>query len=65
MIFAVVVTAVLMIKVVPVFAEFFASNGGELPALTQMVVGISNFMVQKGIYFLLAIVLFVICILLC
>ena len=56
MIFAVVVTAVLMIKVVPVFAEFFASNGGELPALTQMVVGISNFMVQKGIYFLLAIV---------
>ena len=47
MIFAVVVTAVLMIKVVPVFAEFFASNGGELPALTQMVV---------GIYFLLAIV---------
>ena len=44
MIFAVVVT------------EFFASNGGELPALTQMVVGISNFMVQKGIYFLLAIV---------
>ena len=56
MIFAIVVTAVLMIKVVPVFAEFFESNGGQLPAITQMVVNISDFMIQKGIYFFLAIV---------
>ena len=34
MLFAVVVTAVLMIKVVPVFAEFFQSNGGQLPGIT-------------------------------
>ncbi|MDO4777754.1 MAG: type II secretion system F family protein [Cardiobacteriaceae bacterium] len=50
MLFAVVVTAILMIKVVPVFAEFFESNGGELPGITQMVVHLSNFMVQKGLY---------------
>lgn len=50
MLFAVVVTAVLMIKVVPVFAEFFQSNGGQLPGITQFIVNISNFMVQKGIY---------------
>ena len=54
MLFAVVVTAILLIKVVPVFAEFFTANGGELPGLTQMVVGMSNFMVQKGIYFFIA-----------
>ena len=56
MVFAIVVTAILMIKVVPVFAQFFVSNGGELPGLTQFVVGISNFMVQKGMYFLIALV---------
>lgn len=50
MLFAIVVTAVLMIKVVPVFAEFFQSNGGQLPGITQLIVNISNFMVQKGIY---------------
>ncbi len=59
MVFAIVVTAILMIKVVPVFAEFFQSNGGELPAITQMVVNISDFMVDKGIY-LLALIIIVI-----
>ena len=58
MVFAVVVTAILLIKVVPVFAQFFTSNGGELPWLTQKVVGMSNFMVQKGIYFFIAFVFF-------
>ena len=58
MVFAVVVTAILLIKVVPVFAEFFTANGGELPGLTQMVVGMSNFMVQKGIYFFIAFIFF-------
>lgn len=41
---AIVVTAILLIKVVPVFAELFESFGAELPAFTQMVVGMSNFM---------------------
>lgn len=56
MVFAVVVTAILMIKVVPVFAEFFESNGGELPAITQMVVNISDFMVDYGFFILMTLV---------
>lgn len=52
-IFAMVVTTVLMVKVVPVFADFFQQNGGELPAPTKIVMTISNFMVDKGIYMLL------------
>lgn len=56
MLFAIVVTAVLMIKVVPVFAEFFQSNGGQLPGITQLIVNISNFMVQKGFYVLAIVV---------
>lgn len=63
MAFAVIVTTILMVKVVPVFAEFFQSNGGELPVVTQMVVNISHFMVNTGIYLLgglvLAIVAFI------
>ncbi len=55
--FAIVVTAILMIKVVPVFADFFQSNGGELPALTQTVVTISNFLVDKGVYLFGAIII--------
>ena len=39
---AVIVTAILMIKVVPVFAEMFESFGAELPAFTQIVVAISE-----------------------
>jgi type IV pilus assembly protein PilC len=39
---AVIVTAILLIKVVPVFAETFSNFGGELPAFTQFVMGISE-----------------------
>lgn len=60
MVFAIVVTAILLIKVVPVFAEFFESNGGELPAVTQMVVTLSDFMISTGIYLLGGIVLLII-----
>ena len=41
---AIVVTAILLIKVVPVFAELFSSFGAELPAFTRLVVSMSNFM---------------------
>lgn len=57
--FAVIITAVLLIKVVPVFADFFTSNGGQLPALTLMVVRLSEFFVQKGIYMLAGLIAFV------
>ena len=41
---AVVVTAILLIKVVPQFAETFQSFGSDLPAFTKMVVGMSEWM---------------------
>lgn len=39
---AVIVTALLMVKVVPQFASIFQSFGAELPAFTQFVINISN-----------------------
>lgn len=41
---AVVVTAILLIKVVPTFQELFAGFGAELPAFTQMVINLSEWM---------------------
>ncbi len=40
---ALVVTGVLLVKVVPQFAETFSSFGSELPAFTQFVMQISDF----------------------
>lgn len=41
---ALIVSAILLIFVVPVFADMFESFGGNLPALTQFVVNLSDFM---------------------
>lgn len=41
---AIVVTIILMVKVVPVFQDLFASFGAELPAFTQLVVDMSKWM---------------------
>ena len=41
---AIIVTIILLVKVVPVFADLFSSFGAELPAFTQMVVGMSEWM---------------------
>ncbi len=46
---AVLVVIVILWKVIPVFASLFAGLGGELPFLTRMVVGASNFL---GRYFI-------------
>ena len=40
---AIVVTGVLLVKVVPVFAETYESFGGALPAFTQLILNISEF----------------------
>lgn len=40
---AVIVTAILLVKVVPVFAETFTGFGAELPAFTLLVLGFSEF----------------------
>jgi type IV pilus assembly protein PilC len=41
---AIIVTIILMVKVVPVFQDLFASFGADLPAFTQMVVTMSKWM---------------------
>ena len=42
---AMIVSAILLIFVVPQFEEVFAGFGAELPAFTQMIVNLSRFMV--------------------
>jgi type IV pilus assembly protein PilC len=49
---AVGVTAVLLIFVIPVFAELFGSFGQELPAPTQFVINLSNFTIAYFKYML-------------
>ncbi len=52
LIIASIVTAILLLKVVPVFEDMFSSFGAELPAFTQMVLGLSAWM-QEWWYILL------------
>jgi type IV pilus assembly protein PilC len=49
LIVAVILTAVILIKVVPVFVELFEQLGAELPAPTQFVVNLSNFLVNNAL----------------
>jgi type IV pilus assembly protein PilC len=56
---AIVVCAILLIKVVPVFAKTFASFGSELPAFTQMVLNLSEFTQEWWWVILLAIIFIV------
>jgi type IV pilus assembly protein PilC len=47
---AVGVTAVLLIWVIPVFAEVFKSFGSELPKPTQLVMALSDFVINNILY---------------
>jgi len=47
-----IVTAILLIKVVPQFAETFSSFGAELPLFTQYVMRLSDFMIAWWLYIL-------------
>ena len=47
-----IVTAILLLKVVPVFEDLFSGFGAELPAFTQMVLGLSDWL-QEWWYLLL------------
>lgn len=49
---AIIVTAILLIKVVPQFAETFSSFGAELPAFTLFVLKLSEFAQQYWLYIL-------------
>ncbi len=44
---AVIITLILMIKVVPVFKSIFQDFGGALPVPTQILIGISDFLVHN------------------
>ena len=50
------VTAVLLIWVIPVFAELFSSFGQELPAPTQFVINLSNFTIAYFHFLVMALV---------
>lgn len=55
LIIAAVVTGILLVKVVPTFEKMFESFGGELPALTKMVIVMSEWM-QAWWFIILAMV---------
>ncbi|MCG8516474.1 MAG: type II secretion system F family protein [Pseudomonadales bacterium] len=58
---AIIVTAILLIKVVPQFEELFHGFGAELPVFTQFVIGISEWMQEWWFIALLGLVGFVFC----
>ena len=51
---AVVVVYIILWKVIPVFAQLYAGLGGELPFLTQVIVGASRFIGRWSIWIFLA-----------
>ncbi|WKC39724.1 type II secretion system F family protein [Ectopseudomonas chengduensis] len=53
---AIIVSAILLIKVVPQFESVFANFGAELPAFTQMVIGLSEAL-QKWWFVVLVVML--------
>jgi type IV pilus assembly protein PilC len=55
LVIALVLTAVILWKVVPVFTDMFSQLGAELPLPTQIVVGASNFLVSN--FLILALIL--------
>jgi type IV pilus assembly protein PilC len=55
---AVVVTAVILIFVIPVFQNMFAEFGSSLPLPTQIVINLSDFVKSKILYIIGALVLF-------
>tara|TARA_Y100001968_G_C19267621_1_gene672527 strand:- start:21 stop:1016 length:996 start_codon:yes stop_codon:yes gene_type:complete len=56
---AFIVTAVLLIFVVPQFEEIFSSFGASLPAFTMFVLGISRFVQDYGVFLLAGIGVFI------
>ncbi len=56
---AVIVVAILLVFVIPVFEKMFQDFGGQLPGPTQLVVNLSNFVQSKIFYIIGAVVIFV------
>jgi type IV pilus assembly protein PilC len=53
---AIVVTVILLIFVIPQFESLFKGFGADLPAFTQMVINLSRFVQDKGIYILAVVI---------
>lgn len=53
---AIVVTGILLVKVVPTFAETFSSFGADLPAFTLFVLGLSEFVQEWWLWILVGII---------
>jgi type IV pilus assembly protein PilC len=53
---AALVVFIILWKVIPVFAQLFAGLGSEMPFLTRMVIGASNFVADYFIFILLVVV---------
>ncbi|UTA48883.1 type II secretion system F family protein [Simiduia sp. 21SJ11W-1] len=56
---AVIVTGILLVKVVPQFAETFSSFGADLPAFTVFVLNLSEYMQEWWFFILIGIIGFV------
>ena len=56
---SILVTAVILIFVIPVFQEMFSSLGGVLPAPTRIVVALSDFMKSNVIFIIVGLILFI------
>ena len=53
---AFIVTAILLVFVIPQFESLFQGFGADLPAFTQMVVGLSLFVRDNGVFILIGLV---------
>lgn len=54
LIVAIVVTIILLVFVIPQFESLFQGFGADLPAFTQMVVDLSEFVQRRGVFMLIA-----------
>ncbi len=60
LIVATIIVTGILIFLIPTFAQLYADMGGELPALTQFVINVSNFLRDYIGWFFLGIVLFIV-----
>lgn len=54
------VVVLLMVAIVPMFADMFSKNGGQMPAITKIIMNISDFFVNNIILILLVLVALII-----
>ncbi|WP_161878889.1 type II secretion system F family protein [Alkalibacterium sp. MB6] len=58
--FAIIITVFLLIAIVPIFGDMFASFGSELPLITQLVLGLSQFIQRFWWIFVLLLIALVV-----